>query len=148
LTDCFRCGSEEHLSRDCDQRTRRQPATRRRLWPGGQPPEPKPSEQDKMPAYARLDLTRRPPEEIADYAAWGQAARQALAIQLGQPEPDGPYVVTEFRQKFGLPPRTESQLRAIAREQVAEARAARDYIPDHTRDISASSALPVLHADA
>ncbi len=141
MTDCYRCGQDDHHRSQCP---RDEQPSRRRLWPKGQPPEPKPSEQDKLPAYVRLDLTRHP-EEIADYEAWGAVARELLAAVTGQPQPDGPYVITPFRTKLGLPPRTDGELRAIAREQVA---AIRGQSPDQTRSISASSALPVLHAPA
>ncbi|HWM96704.1 MAG TPA: hypothetical protein VNO54_06570 [Streptosporangiaceae bacterium] len=124
MTNCFHCGDDDHLSYDCSKNTREQSATRRRLWPKGQPPEPKPSEQDKLPAYVHLDLTRRPAEEIADGKEWAAVARELLAAASGQPPDDSPLVITPFRTKFGFRPRTEAQLRAIAREQVAAHRAA------------------------
>lgn len=64
---------------------------------------------------------RKRPEEIAGYHAWAQMTRAVLGwTDITE---DDPIVRTPFRTAAKLPPRTESQLRAIAREQAAEARA-------------------------
>ena len=119
MTDCYRCGSDDHHRSQCP---RDEETPRRRRRSKDRPAEP--SEQDKLPAYTRLDLTRRPPEEIADGKEWAAVARELLAAASGQPPDDSPLVITPFRTKFGFRPRTEAQLRAIAREQVAAHRAA------------------------
>jgi len=63
---------------------------------------------------------RKRPEEIADYRAWAQMTRAVLGwTDITE---DDPIVRTPFRTAAKLPPRTASQLRAMAREQAAEAR--------------------------
>ncbi len=62
---------------------------------------------------------RKRPEEIADYRAWAQMTRAVLGwTDITE---DDPIVRTPFRTAAKLPPRTASQLRAMAREQAAEA---------------------------
>jgi hypothetical protein len=121
MSECFGCGSDEHLSYDCPNRTRQQAA------PGTAPDYVRPSIQDALPAYNTGVPPVKDPSEIADYAARAAEARAMLrqALGLGSAEEDtSPLVDTPFRRRMGLPPRTEDELRAIARAQVAELRAA------------------------
>lgn len=66
---------------------------------------------------------RKPPGEVADYPAAAARARELLGWSV---DPDDPIVRTPFREHLKLPLRTESQLRALALQQVAESRAARN----------------------
>jgi len=90
---CFRCGSTDHLKRDC-------PSARR------YPPAPPPSSAPDLPPPVP---PRRRPEEIADPAPWAAKIRATLT-----PAPPGSRAA-----------RTEDELRALAREQVAESRLGR-----------------------
>lgn len=71
-----------------------------------------------LPGHDLEDCERLP---VADYAARAAEVRTLM----GWSEEGEPFVTTPFRERFGLPPRTEGQLRAMAREQVAESRAGR-----------------------
>lgn len=95
MTDCFRCGDEDHLSYDCPNRTppHRTPAA---VWPAataGQPERPAP------PPFTTL--YQRPPQDIADPAPWADSIRETMGWRR-----DG----------------IEDYLRELAARQVAESR--------------------------
>lgn len=118
MTDCYRCGSGDHLYRDCPAAPGTTPGTSPAA--ATRPDSP----QNHLPGYNQGVPPRKQP---LDCAAWAAEARTMLARALGHGGDEGtgdsPVVIPPFRERFGLPPRTENELRAIAAEQVAEARA-------------------------
>jgi Zinc knuckle len=98
--DCFRCGSDEHLSRDCDVR-----APRRRRAPAAALASPAAQEEVKTP----------PP--LPPRATGCQATRLRL-IAVGQ--------AAALRARMGWSEDQKAQrLREMAREQVIESRVSR-----------------------
>jgi hypothetical protein len=75
--ECFRCQAEDHLSRDCPNRTRTRAATRPAH---GLPPAPSNRPEDK-PIPERRDLS-----EIADPGAWADTIRRTEGWEAGARE--------------------------------------------------------------
>jgi Zinc knuckle len=97
--DCFRCGDDDHLSRDCTRRTRKRTTTRPAH---GLPPAPSNRPEDKpIPEH-------REPSQIADPVAWVAAIREAMKWSVGA---------------------REIMMRGMAGRQVAEARENRTEWP-------------------
>lgn len=96
MTNCFRCGDDDHLSYDCPNHTRQHtPPTAAH----GLPPVPLSTRPEDKPVPVR-----RTPGEISGYETWPDRIRDAMGWLRGNDD----------RLK-----------RAKAAEQVAESRAAR-----------------------
>lgn len=96
MTDCFRCGDDDHLSYDCPSRTRPLAAPAAAL---GLPPAPLSTRPEDKPVPVR-----RTPGEIGDYRQWPARIRRAMGWHGGE---------------------TDDLRRARAAEQTAESRASR-----------------------
>jgi len=75
--ECFRCQAEDHLSRDCPNRTRTRTATRPAH---GLPPAPSNRPENKPIPESRE------PSEIADPVAWVGAIRETMGWSVGAKE--------------------------------------------------------------
>lgn len=121
LYACFYCRQPGHVKANCPKRT---PIAN---TPPGAPPEGAPEQREEqrvcLTCGAKGTHTRtcgQPPSEPESIGA----ILTANGFDLTK------LVRTEFREKAGIMPRTEAQLRAIAARQVAEAR-------DDRKDIEA-----------
>ncbi len=112
MTECFRCGDDDHLSYDCPRHTREQSAPARPPA-SGQAPANGPA--SRLPGYGQPIPPRKAPEEIADYAVYVRKAWAELGWQ-------GEVVCTPFRERAGFPLRTEDDMRAIAIAQLRDQR--------------------------
>ena len=108
---CFTCGDAGHVKADCPERTRPSAAPAAALA--------SPAARAQPPAFTRPAPT---PCQIArrrvTYFGWGRIAARTMGG-------GGPVVRTEFRDRAGLLPKTEGQLRDLALAQVAESRGLR-----------------------
>jgi hypothetical protein len=75
--NCFRCGDDDHLSRDCPPRTR--PARAPDPAPGLTPAPSNRPEDKPIPE-------RRDPSEIADPGAWADTIRRTEGWEAGARE--------------------------------------------------------------
>lgn len=119
LYACFYCHQPGHVKANCPKRT---PIAN---TPPGAPPEGAPEQREEqrvcLTCGAKGTHTRtcgQPPSEPERFAA--------ILDSFGFDRTG--LVRTEFREKAGLLPRTEAQLRAIAARQVAAARSDRKGI--------------------
>ena len=71
-----------------------------------------------LPGHEADACTRPPPADAAARAA-------ELRTLMGWADDGEPFGLTRFGERFGYPPRTDGQLRAMAREQVEQSRAGR-----------------------
>lgn len=104
---CFNCGEPGHPASMCPARVT--------------PPRPQPASSGiclhcGMPGHQGCG---RP---VADYAAGAAEARAALGLSLTR------RTTTPFREQHDMGPRSEEELRAEARRQVAEFRASRQVL--------------------
>ena len=101
MTGCYRCGDDDHYSRDCPTHSPSRPVSS----DAGTPLRDDP--RLRGPAYTQRVPPRRPPEEIGDAAAWSAAIREAMGWDRSSEEKRlrrlAAEQVIEFRESMLLP---------------------------------------------